>query len=117
METNIFNYYHLPYDYKSENPESYKGIWSIDIVFYDLGDYEPLGTVSIDKKFNSLEETLKYASEINAEETDKLCNENITDEGYGLISIEILCDMENGETPFVVANTLLFEPLYTCEIS
>lgn len=106
INNTIWANYSLPWNKVDDTPEQYKGIWYITVDFFDYTEH--MGTVEIDRQFKSLEDCLNYAQNISIYEVEELCNEEITDEGFSSISLNIMCQCDKGN--YEVANTRMFMP-------
>lgn len=107
INNTIWANYNLPWNKVDDTPEQYKGIWYITVDFFDYTEH--MGTVEIDRQFKSLEDCLNYAQNISIYEVEELCNEEITDEGFSSISLNIMCQSDNGVL-YEVANTKMYMP-------
>jgi hypothetical protein len=102
----IWDEYDIPWNEVDDEPERYNGIWYISVEFFDYTAF--LGEIDIDRQFGTLKDCLDFAQTIDREMIFDICNEEISDEGFTSISLNINCQEERAT--YEVANTKLFVP-------
>lgn len=115
--SDLWSKYDIPWNDVDNTPEEYNGNWHVS---FDVFDYTyHMGTIEIDENFSDLEECLNFAQNLKLGDIEEYIDNNIekldedgdyeyVHEHTSKISLNILCDTENGT--YEVANTIRFVP-------